>query len=49
MAERTPGSSGPEEPKAPLGLIVRLVIYLVVGHLVAGFLWLLFEAGARSS
>lgn len=36
-----------EESNFPRGLAIRLFIYLVAGHAVAGFLWLLFEAGAK--
>ncbi|MFI8194439.1 DUF6126 family protein [Streptomyces sp. NPDC085946] len=35
------------EEKFPRSLWVRLVIYLVVGHLFAAFIWLLFEMGAK--
>ena len=33
------------EEKFPRGLVIRLSVYLLVGHLLAGFLYLLFEAG----
>jgi hypothetical protein len=32
-----------EESKFPRGLVIRLVAYLVAGHLFAGFLYLLFH------
>ena len=32
--------------RIPRGLAIRLFVYLVAGHLFAGFLWLLFEVGA---
>ncbi|WP_329222623.1 DUF6126 family protein [Streptomyces sp. NBC_01485] len=35
------------EEKFPRTLWIRLIIYLAVGHLFAGFLWLLFEVGAK--
>jgi hypothetical protein len=35
------------EEKFPRALWVRLVIYTVVGHFVAGFIWLLFSVGAK--
>ncbi|MFI9645425.1 DUF6126 family protein [Streptomyces sp. NPDC052040] len=35
------------EDKFPRSLWVRLIIYLAVGHLFAGFIWLLFEMGAK--
>ncbi|HZG03662.1 MAG TPA: DUF6126 family protein [Streptomyces sp.] len=34
-----------EERTFPRGLVVRLFVYLVAGHLVAAFLYLLFELG----
>ncbi|MFJ8344950.1 DUF6126 family protein [Streptomyces sp. NPDC094153] len=33
------------EEKFPRALWVRLVIYTVVGHFFAGFVWLLFSVG----
>ncbi|MEW2047237.1 DUF6126 family protein [Streptomyces sp. NBC_00377] len=35
------------EEKFPRTLWIRLIIYIAVGHLFAGFLWLLFEVGAN--
>ncbi|WP_039934176.1 DUF6126 family protein [Streptomyces viridochromogenes] len=35
------------EEKFPRALWVRLLIYLVLGHVFAAFVWFLFEAGAR--
>ncbi|WP_306191830.1 MULTISPECIES: DUF6126 family protein [unclassified Streptomyces] len=35
------------EDKFPRGLWVRLIIYIAVGHLLAAFIWLLFEIGAK--
>ena len=35
------------EDSLPRALWVRLLIYIAVGHVVAAFIWLLFEAGAR--
>ncbi len=35
-----------ENDRIPRGLLIRLFVYLVAGHLFAGFLWLLFEVGA---
>lgn len=34
------------EAKAPLGLMIRLAIYLFAGHIFAAFLYLLFSLGA---
>ncbi|WP_405609127.1 DUF6126 family protein [Streptomyces sp. NBC_01511] len=36
-----------EESNFPRGLAIRLFAYLVAGHVLAGFLYLLFEAGAK--
>lgn len=30
------------------GVMLRVLVYVVVGHLFAGFLWLLFYVGAHS-
>lgn len=46
MSQQNSGTSGKRESRLPRGLVVRLTVYLVVGHLVAGFFWLLFELGA---
>ena len=35
------------EQKLPRSLWIRLIIYIAVGHVFAGFLWLLFEVGAK--
>jgi hypothetical protein len=35
------------EEKFPRALWVRLIIYIAVGHLFAGFIFLLFEVGAK--
>ncbi|MBM9618060.1 hypothetical protein JE024_04770 [Streptomyces zhihengii] len=42
-----PGAS-PREDRFPRGLVIRLFAYLIAGHLVAGFLYLLFLVGARN-
>ncbi|WP_328321095.1 DUF6126 family protein [Streptomyces sp. NBC_00388] len=36
-----------EEKKFPRGLVIRLVAYLVAGHLFAGFVYLLFTLGGQ--
>ncbi|CAL9277344.1 MULTISPECIES: DUF6126 family protein [Streptomyces] len=36
------------QDKFPRALWVRLFIYLIVGHVFAGFIYLLFEVGANS-
>ncbi|MFF7468245.1 DUF6126 family protein [Streptomyces sp. NPDC008092] len=35
------------EEKFPRALWIRLVIYLAVGHVLAGFLYLLFAVGGK--
>ncbi|AZM74289.1 DUF6126 family protein [Streptomyces sp. G3] len=35
------------EDKFPRALWVRLVIYIALGHVFGGFLYLLFEVGAK--
>jgi len=35
------------EEKFPRSLWIRLVIYLAVGHVLAGFLFLLFSLGGK--
>ncbi|MEV3870175.1 DUF6126 family protein [Streptomyces sp. NPDC049906] len=43
-----PRTSTPRmEDKMPPSIWIRLVIYVAVGHLVAAFIWLLFEVGAK--
>jgi hypothetical protein len=34
------------EEKFPRALWVRLIIYIAVGHVFAGFIWLLFSVGS---
>ncbi|MET7382638.1 DUF6126 family protein [Streptomyces sp. NPDC005526] len=35
------------EEKFPRALWIRLIVYIAVGHVFAGFVWLLFEVGAK--
>ncbi|MET9381272.1 DUF6126 family protein [Streptomyces sp. NPDC002928] len=35
------------EEKLPRTLWIRLIIYIAVGHVLAAFIWLLFEVGAN--
>ncbi|MET9356024.1 MULTISPECIES: DUF6126 family protein [unclassified Streptomyces] len=35
------------EEKLPRALWVRLIIYIALGHVFGGFLYLLFEVGAK--
>lgn len=36
------------EERLPPSLWIRLLVYVVVGHLLAGFIYLLFEVGTRA-
>ncbi|MEU0689613.1 DUF6126 family protein [Streptomyces uncialis] len=45
--EPRPPSRQNIEDKMPRSIWIRLIIYVAVGHLVAGFIWLLFEVGAK--
>ncbi|WSU39409.1 DUF6126 family protein [Streptomyces gougerotii] len=36
------------EERLPPSLWIRLLVYVVVGHLLGGFLYLLFEVGSRA-
>ncbi|MGC5341729.1 DUF6126 family protein [Streptomyces sp. DT24] len=38
----------PIERKMPRGLVIRLVAYLVAGHVIAGFIYLLFTVGMHN-
>ncbi|MGX2993537.1 DUF6126 family protein [Streptomyces sp. JNUCC 64] len=45
---QTPVRRQPQlEDKMPPSIWIRLVIYVAVGHVVAAFIWLLFEVGAK--
>jgi hypothetical protein len=49
-----PAASEPAAPRRsieerfPRALWVRLIVYIAVGHLLAAFIYLLFELGAKS-
>ncbi|MFJ6572764.1 DUF6126 family protein [Streptomyces sp. NPDC091292] len=47
IAPPTPSRRDMEE-KLPRGLWVRLLVYVAVGHLLAAFIFLLFEIGAQN-
>lgn len=41
-------SEDPQEKRMPRGVVIRLFAYLVAGHIIAGFLYLLFVvAGSK--
>ncbi|MCN9241626.1 DUF6126 family protein [Streptomyces sp. NPDC052051] len=44
---QTRSDQNTREEKFPRALWIRLIIYIAVGHLFAGFIWLLFEVGAK--
>jgi hypothetical protein len=46
-AESGARTEGRQEGKMPRGIWVRLFAYLIAGHVFAGFLYLLFEVGAK--
>ncbi|WP_436739771.1 DUF6126 family protein [Streptomyces sp. BBFR102] len=48
-ADETP-ARGPRdmEERLPPSLWIRLLVYVVVGHLLAGFIYLLFEVGSKA-
>ncbi|MER5429885.1 DUF6126 family protein [Streptomyces sp. NPDC002588] len=35
------------EERFPRALWIRLIIYIAVGHVLAAFIWFLFEVGAK--
>ncbi|MCX4445591.1 DUF6126 family protein [Streptomyces sp. NPDC087866] len=46
---RRPGADGDtHEKKMPRGLVIRLFAYLVAGHVIAAFLYLLFAVGMHN-
>ncbi|MFF5563513.1 DUF6126 family protein [Streptomyces sp. NPDC012623] len=44
---RAPDRVMDEEKTFPMGLVIRLFAYLVAGHVLAFFLYLLFTVGAK--
>ncbi|MEW1890518.1 DUF6126 family protein [Streptomyces sp. NPDC008163] len=42
-----PGADS-QEKKMPRGLVIRLFAYLVAGHVIAAFLYLLFAVGMHN-
>ncbi|MFJ3844758.1 DUF6126 family protein [Streptomyces albidoflavus] len=48
-ADQAPARAGRDmEERLPPSLWIRLLIYVVVGHLLAGFIYLLFEVGSKA-
>jgi hypothetical protein len=44
---RTKKNGDTQERKMPRGVVIRLFAYLVAGHIVAGFLFLLFTVAGK--
>ncbi|MCX4966024.1 DUF6126 family protein [Streptomyces sp. NPDC079020] len=42
LTPQRPKNYDPQERKMPRGVVIRLFAYLVAGHVIAGFLYLLF-------
>lgn len=47
LSSRSPKSHDSQEKKFPRGVVIRLVAYLVAGHVFAAFLYLLFEVAGK--
>ncbi|HWU08169.1 MAG TPA: DUF6126 family protein [Streptomyces sp.] len=47
LASRRPKSADTQERRMPRGLVIRLIAYLVAGHVVAAFLFLLFTVAGK--
>ncbi|ALC19283.1 DUF6126 family protein [Streptomyces pristinaespiralis] len=48
LDRRTAGDESPREERFPRGLVIRLFAYLIAGHVIAGFLYLLFLVGGQN-
>ena len=49
LDRRRPGRPEDQrEERFPRGLVIRLFAYLIAGHLIAGFLYLLFLVGGQN-
>lgn len=44
---RTKKEADTQERKMPRGVVIRLFAYLVAGHVIAGFLFLLFTVAGK--
>ncbi|MET7367605.1 DUF6126 family protein [Streptomyces sp. NPDC005566] len=47
LTPRSPVNTDTHERKMPRGVVIRLVAYLVAGHVVAAFLFLLFTVAGK--
>ncbi|WP_413471140.1 DUF6126 family protein [Streptomyces peucetius] len=48
LDRRGSGSGSAHEERFPRGLVIRLFAYLIAGHIIAGFLYLLFLVGGQN-
>lgn len=48
LDKRATAGDSPREDRFPRGLVIRLFAYLIAGHVIAGFLYLLFLVGAQN-
>ncbi|MEU9065139.1 DUF6126 family protein [Streptomyces sp. NPDC048430] len=47
LTPRRPKSEDTQERRMPRGVVIRLFAYLVAGHVIAGFLFLLFTVAGK--
>ncbi|MEF9914743.1 DUF6126 family protein [Streptomyces sp. P5-A9] len=47
LTPRRPRSPDTQERRMPRGVVIRLFAYLVAGHVIAGFLYLLFTVAGK--
>ncbi|MFE7749179.1 DUF6126 family protein [Streptomyces sp. NPDC057428] len=45
--QRGSDSGDTQERRMPRGVVIRLIAYLVAGHVIAGFLFLLFTVAGK--
>ena len=48
LDRRASGGGSSREERFPRGLVIRLFLYLIAGHVIAGFLYLLFLVGGQN-
>jgi hypothetical protein len=47
LTPRKPRSADTQERRMPRGVMIRLLAYLVAGHVIAAFLYLLFSVAGK--
>ncbi|MFE4455548.1 DUF6126 family protein [Streptomyces sp. NPDC056796] len=47
LTPRRPKSADTQERRMPRGVVIRLIAYLVAGHVIAAFLFLLFTVAGK--